>query len=130
MKIKFKPRHNHNHNDCWCDALAFALNKPYEEIYELMKPFKVESGELNDGFIKGVLHSNDFESWTVGKDENITIREFIQNYNTYDNLCVLFIDQHVLFTTNATVYDNIEVEERNKYLDRQIEVFAMKPKEN
>jgi len=125
VKINFSPRHNSNQNDCWCDSIALAIHKPYDEIYTMFSPLLGEDGALNFGYTLGVVCAHGGEYYEFDKTFEDTIRDIITRYNTYDNDAIISIKGHQFYVSNGTVYDNIEVEERELWLSQRVECVCL-----
>jgi hypothetical protein len=129
MKIKWKPRLHKNKDDCWNDALAFALNKSYDEVRRDCKAFiKKDDGGLESRITIGILLDNDYTHYELGK--YITVSEFFRFHNTYNNHCVLAIitpqGSHIVYVHKNIIYDNEPIEYRGQYYDYEVREFLMK----
>lgn len=69
MNIKFVPRHNTNPSDCWCDALALATGKPYDEIRTIMQPFNTRGGLIisTEGHVTYMRGATIYDNIPVGE---------------------------------------------------------------
>lgn len=133
MKVKWKPRHNHNDNDCWCDALAFATGKPYEEVYELLKGLRSKDGALKSAFIAGVLFNEGFTQFA--NDDNtkycfpyndFTIANLLWQVNHRDCHVVVIAGEHTTYLHDGTIYDNIAKEKRSEFLNKVVDYYYIK----
>lgn len=107
MKVEFIKRHNTHDDDCWCDALSFALDKSYDEMYKLMKPFINKGGSLNIGFFKSMLYSGDYYSMDMECD----IYSAIQLIDSSRGIVFIMKEKgkdikHIVYVKNNQIYDN------------------------
>jgi hypothetical protein len=124
----FKPRSNQNKNDCWCDALSFAVHKPYNEIREMMKPFINDEGGLSNHFIYGYLILQDFKHVELQGCTD-TVCDLYQQLDSRNNDIVIVTDKHVAYLSDNRFFDNIEIEKTSEYLNTKAEAYLWKAKE-
>ncbi len=124
MKIEFAPALHKNPKDSWNGALALALKMDYDLIRKIGEPFMFPDGSTPTSFTKALLSRYDFE--TYKPTEPITVRKVLEVYNTFDNDVVISVPDHVVYAHNNTLYDDIAIEEANRYLEQPVEWFMMK----
>jgi hypothetical protein len=123
----FAGRSNGNPNDCWCDALALATGKTYDEIRTMFQPFIIENGGMNNSFISGWLFLNGYKRVDYGHDET-TVGDLFQMLDSKNNDIVICTDGHVAYVSDNRIHDNIAIEQTSEYLKTIVESYFWKPK--
>lgn len=92
-------------NDCWNHTLAYALNKPYEEVREMCKPFITITGDnvggLPTGILEAILESNKYGRINLNE---YTLLDVIKTFDTWNNKVIVLLDHHVVYVNHNVVY--------------------------
>jgi len=129
FKVKWKPRHNHNDGDCWCDALALATGKTYDEVFEMMRPFRNDDGTLIGLFLFGLLFKHGYKQFD-NENKQFTVRNLLSLVNHHECYAVVFVDDghHAFYLHDGVIHDNVKIENREKFLDQIVDNYFLKPK--
>ena len=125
-KYPFVGRVNRNDSDCWCDALALATGKSYDEIWALFQPFLFESGSLESHFISGYLMLNGYERLMISTGDSVG--DLFQVLDSRNNDIVIEIDDHVVYVSNNRIHDNVHVGNTSRYLCVTATGYYRRPK--
>ena len=105
--MKFVGRLHKHRNDCWCDALALATGKDYDEVYASLTPWVDSSGSLYADISTALLRSY---GYTMIRAEDLTVRDALDLYNHYDNHIVIVLNEtedsdHMVYVHHGKIYD-------------------------
>ena len=109
MKVKLHKVESKHDNDCWCGAMALALNKDYDYVYKLFRKLLYKNGSLNVSIIKGYL---DVLGYTLINTTGFKLYEIINIYNAKNGILINLGSKtdegHIVYMKDNIIYENEE----------------------
>lgn len=112
-------------NDCWARTLMFALSMQYGVVRRKLDWLVDESdSSLGKPITAGILIKH---GYTEMGYTNATVRNVLELIDVRSHLVVVSIEDHIFFTYNGILYDNIETEDQFQYiLDKPVSCIFYK----
>ena len=98
--------HKHK-NDCWCDAIALATNRDYEDVYNEYKHLINDDGGLNIYLTQGILFKYGYKKYNIESTtlKNVLDLPYLKSGVLIDITKHIDGNGHIIFAKDDMIFD-------------------------